>query len=93
MLNLEVRKVRQHLIDKEVGFVPSLYVIAKIMREQLNLHHVRTNFNVVCFSDPLLDEERQWVARLIAQLLNDQVEIVCIDESSFRYDLSSGKGW
>ena len=66
MLNLEIRKVRQHLISKEVGVVPSLHLISKIMKSQLNLHHVRTNFNVVRFSDPLLDEKRQWVARLIA---------------------------
>ena len=45
------------------------------------------------FSDPKLDEKRQWMARLIAQLLDDQVTVVCIDESSFRHDLRSNKQW
>ena len=63
------------------------------MKKQLDLHYIKSHASIVRFSDPKLDEKRQWIARLIAQLLDDQVTVVCIDESSFRHDLRTCKQW
>lgn len=65
----------------------------KVIREQFGLKYRKVSGADIRYHDEQFDEKRQWISRLLAQLLADDVVIVSIDESSFQHSLAPSLAW
>ena len=45
------------------------------------------------YNDPLYDEKRLWISRLLAQLYLEDAVIISLDESSFKQEVTAQKMW
>ena len=64
------------------------------MKEELNLRYCPTQL-VQCRNKHLLDEKKSYVALMFIDMFlqKEDFYIVCLDESSIRYDLHPSKTW
>ena len=63
------------------------------MKETFQLKYKSLEKANVKYRDPLYNEKRLWVSRLLAQFLIEDAVIVSIDESNFRHDALPLKQW
>ena len=63
------------------------------MRERLGHSFVKRDGANCRYNDPLFDDKRLWVARLLAQFLRDDAIILSVDESAFHAVNNPAKHW
>ena len=63
------------------------------MKETFQLKYKSLEKANVKYRDPLYNEKRLWVSRLLAQFLIEDAVIISIDESNFRHDALPLKQW
>jgi hypothetical protein len=63
------------------------------MKSKFNLKYKTLDKANTKYRDSAFNEKRIWISRLVAQLLNEDAIIICIDESNFRHDALPGKQW
>ena len=73
--------------------VPSLKDISSILKEEFKLRFRKLDGAVARYNDPLYDEKRGIVSRVLAQLVIDNALVISIDESHIRSDLKKGFAW
>ena len=73
--------------------VPTPMIIRNVMKETFQLKYKSLEKANVKYRDPLYNEKRLWVSRLLGQFLIDGAIIISIDESNFRHDALPLKQW
>lgn len=68
-------------------------MIRKLLRKHFHLRFKAMPAAMVRYHDPLYNEKRVWVARLLAQLYNEGAIIISLDESNFRQDILGNRRW
>ena len=64
-----------------------------ILRKDFNLRFRATPPALTRYLDPVYDEKRQWVARLLAHFMQQGMVIVSVDESHVRADSFAKRQW
>jgi hypothetical protein len=88
-------QIRNEVLKKlPADAVPSSMVVRKIMRDTFHLKFKTLEKANLKYRDPLYNEKRLWVSRLLGQfILEEDTVIVSIDESNFRHDSLPSKQW
>ena len=86
--------MQQHIKDlyPEVK-APCHSLIGNILRKRYHLNFKQLDGATFRYRDPLYDEKRLWVSRLLAQFMLDGALLISIDESNFRADSLKGFSW
>jgi hypothetical protein len=63
------------------------------LKSTFHLHYGKSDPAATKYRDPLYDEKRLWVSRLLAQFMHEEALIVSVDESNIRSDKLGGKCW
>lgn len=88
------RKIRKYLNTVLPHKVPhDKTAIGCILKERYHLKYSTYNAAMIRYEDPVFNEKRLQVSRLLAQFLLDGAFIVSIDESSIRADAVMNKRW
>ena len=88
------QQLQSHLLWKlGPDKVPSSLTIRKLMREKFKLHYKRLQKASTKYRDPQYNEKRMWVSRIMAQFFKEEVIIICIDESNFKFDSLPSRQW
>ena len=88
------QQLQSHLLQKlGPDKVPSSLTIRKLMKEKFNLHYKRLQKASTKYRDPQYNEKRMWVSRIMAQFFKEEVIIICIDESNFKFDSLPSRQW
>lgn len=81
--SLTVGRVLADLSSQPLEQHPTYSTVVKILRDHFALRYGLARGANLRYSSEKFDPKRQWVSRILAQLLSDDVLIVAIDESSF----------
>jgi hypothetical protein len=87
---LTIQQVRSYIAESQIpGLkVPCKETVSMILKEQFLLRHVKYDGAIARYRDPLYNDRRIWLARILTQLICEDVLIVSIDETHFRSDNS-----
>lgn len=91
---LKIRNLMVHL--RQVlpsSSVPKKCTLYDIIKEQFHLRFGAKQQAQPKYGDPLYNEKRLWISRLLAQFFIEQVVIVSIDESNFKSSNLSRRSW
>ena len=73
--------------------VPTPLIIRNVMKKTFQLKYKSLEKANVKYRDPLYNEKRLWVSRLLGQFLYEEAVIISVDESNFRHDALPQKQW
>ena len=87
--------MRNYIADSDVAGlkVPGRNVVSRILKEKFLLRHVKYDGSIARYRDPLYNDRRIWLSRLMTQLICEDVLIISIDETHFRSDTALDKRW
>lgn len=87
-------KVRNH-IKQELPNVypPSLTTLSTILRKEFCLSFGKCYPANARYKDPIYDEKRLWISRLLSHMLMENTVIISIDESNFRSRMTNSCNW
>ena len=93
--SLTVNQIRAHI--KSLGIpglvVPCARTVSKILKEKFHLRFHKYDGAIAKYRDPLYTDRRLWLARVLTQLICEEVLIISIDETHFRSDVATSKKW
>lgn len=92
---LTIQSVRDFIANQNIPNlkVPCAETVSLILKEKFQLRFLKYDGAVARYRDPLFNERRIWLSRIMAQLLCEDVLIVSIDETHFRSDIQMNKRW
>lgn len=73
--------------------MPCAETVSLILKEKFQLRFLKYDGAVARYRDPLFNDRRIWLSRIMAQLICEDVLIVSIDETHFRSDIQLNKRW
>lgn len=91
---LTLKKVQQ-FIQSEHPELKALHckTISDILKKRFHLNYKKMNSAHFRYKDPVFNEKRLWVCRLLTQFLLDGAVIVSVDESHIRSDSLNQFSW
>ncbi len=63
------------------------------MQSKFGLRFVHNDPANARYRDPLYDEKRLWISRILASILNSDSVIISVDESNFRSRMTRSQSW
>jgi len=73
--------------------VPSYATILKILHEIFHLKFKANSTASIRYLDPVYNEKRLWVSRLLTWFMMQDMLVISIDESNFRTDAMIKRTW
>ena len=92
---LTIKQIREYIGQAQIPNlkVPGKDTVSMILKEKFLLRHVKYDGSIARYRDPLYNDRRIWLARIMTQLICEDVLIVSIDETHFRSDIAMKKRW